>query len=62
MPNVEYRCRQCDARFERVVLRGEEEKVPACPACGSRDTGLTTAASSLFDGIASFSRLSSDRN
>lgn len=41
MPIYEYACRECDARFEKLVRSmspsGEQEKV-ACPECGSKRT------------------------
>jgi putative FmdB family regulatory protein len=62
MPNVEYQCKQCKKRFSRIVLLGEENDCPECPACGSKDTGRSAASAPLFEGIASFSRLASDRD
>ncbi|MBI4729738.1 MAG: zinc ribbon domain-containing protein [Acidobacteria bacterium] len=34
MPMYEYRCRECDARFERLSAAGEADGA-ACPSCGS---------------------------
>ena len=62
MPNVEYHCRQCGRTFQRVVLRGEENRPAACPHCKARDAKPAKVAESLFDGIASFSTLAKDTN
>ncbi len=62
MPHVEYQCKRCKKNFERVVLRGEEDTLPECPACKSTDVRRTASAPPLFEGIASFSRLASDRD
>jgi len=35
MPIFEYLCRDCGARFEKLVLKPATEKV-ACPSCGKR--------------------------
>jgi putative FmdB family regulatory protein len=62
MPKLEYRCKACGEIFERIVLAGEEDGLPACPACGSADVSRTAGAPPLFDGIAAFSSLAGDRN
>ncbi|MGD8366020.1 MAG: zinc ribbon domain-containing protein [Desulfobacterales bacterium] len=62
MPTIEYRCNQCDAQFTRVVFLGDEKVRPECPACGSSDVDNPSSAPALFEGIASFSRLASDRD
>ena len=36
MPIYEYRCDDCDARFEKIVLR--EPDVVECPDCAGRKT------------------------
>jgi putative FmdB family regulatory protein len=62
MPNIDYRCNQCDAQFTRVVFLGDENVQPECPGCGSRDVSTPSNAPPLFEGIRSFSRLASDRD
>jgi putative FmdB family regulatory protein len=62
MPHIEYQCNQCKKNFERVQLLGEEKKRPPCPACGSTDVRVPSTAAPLFEGIASFSSLASDRD
>lgn len=38
MPIYEYRCQQCEQRFEKLVLAvGREPADLACPRCGSAD-------------------------
>ncbi|MDZ7699622.1 MAG: zinc ribbon domain-containing protein [Deltaproteobacteria bacterium] len=37
MPIYEYRCRTCEAEFQRLVMKAEEEAALTCPACGGRD-------------------------
>ncbi|MBI5267047.1 MAG: zinc ribbon domain-containing protein [candidate division Zixibacteria bacterium] len=36
MPLYEYRCTNCDKKFEELVTGGSAEIV--CPACGSKET------------------------
>jgi putative FmdB family regulatory protein len=62
MPHIEYQCNQCKKRFERVQLLGEEKNRPPCPACGSTDVRIPSTSAPLFEGIASFSSLASDRD
>lgn len=49
MPVYEYACRQCGARFERLVRLSESDRVPECPECGGRTVGK------LFSTFAAFS-------
>ncbi|MCC6473117.1 MAG: zinc ribbon domain-containing protein [Burkholderiales bacterium] len=35
MPTYEYRCRDCDHRFELVERMSEHERAHQCPKCGS---------------------------
>jgi putative FmdB family regulatory protein len=62
MPQIEYQCRRCGKQFERVVLAGEEENLPVCPACGDAKVKKAAGATPIFKGIASFSSLAQDRN
>ncbi|MBU0640430.1 MAG: zinc ribbon domain-containing protein [Planctomycetes bacterium] len=34
MPIYEYRCANCDARFEQLIRSPREERKLACPECG----------------------------
>ncbi len=36
MPIYEYECRQCERRFQYLLMRRHEEQRIDCPACGSR--------------------------
>jgi putative FmdB family regulatory protein len=40
MPRYEYRCHDCDHRFEihERISEHEEPSTPECPECGSRKT------------------------
>ena len=62
MPTIEYKCRECDQTFSRVVLRGDENQPAACPTCQGKTALPTSAPESLFNGISSFSTLSKDTN
>lgn len=35
MPIYEYRCPDCDHRFQRLLPMTSSDKGPACPRCGS---------------------------
>lgn len=45
MPIYEYRCEECDERFEVFVRSAAQQAAPACPRCGS---GEVKRAVSLF--------------
>ena len=36
MPIYEYECLSCDMRFQKLLLRREEEQDLCCPECGRR--------------------------
>jgi len=36
MPIYEYRCQDCQTRFERLVLRAADAGEVTCPACGQK--------------------------
>ncbi len=36
MPIYEYQCRSCDAQFQRLIMKGEEEERLVCPSCKGR--------------------------
>jgi len=36
MPIYEYRCHDCQTRFERLVLRAAEAAEVTCPTCGQK--------------------------
>lgn len=46
MPIFEYVCRDCQRRFETLVLPGERE-APACPDCGGRDAQKLVSAGAV---------------
>lgn len=62
MPSVDLICKACDHTFSRVVFKGDETPEMVCPHCGSGLIETALTSESLFDGIASFSRLSTDVN
>jgi putative FmdB family regulatory protein len=35
MPIYEYRCHECDERFELFVRSSAQQAAPVCPKCGS---------------------------
>jgi len=37
MPLYEYRCRDCNTKFEELVGKTVSEKTPFCPSCGSEN-------------------------
>lgn len=47
MPIFEYRCKQCEQDFERLVFSGEEKGV-SCPKCKSKDVTKKMSASSFM--------------
>jgi len=46
MPIYEYKCNDCEARFEKLARRISEinDDSPACPHCGSDDTRRVISA------------------
>ncbi|MGE0086595.1 MAG: zinc ribbon domain-containing protein [Desulfococcaceae bacterium] len=62
MPKIEYTCQKCAHSFQILVFRGDEAEPVFCPKCGSREVASAKSPTGLFDGIASFSSLSKDRN
>jgi putative FmdB family regulatory protein len=47
MPIFEYKCRQCEREFERLVFAGEEKDI-SCPDCRSTDVEKKMSASSFM--------------
>ncbi len=47
MPIFEYKCKQCEKDFERLVFSGEEKGV-SCPECKSKDVTKKMSASSFM--------------
>jgi putative FmdB family regulatory protein len=45
VPIFEYRCRDCDSRFELLVL--SSTPAPACPSCRGHDLEKLMSASSV---------------
>ena len=33
MPIYEYQCRSCNAQFQRLIMKNDEEKSQVCPEC-----------------------------
>ncbi|MFZ0610823.1 MAG: zinc ribbon domain-containing protein [Desulfobacterales bacterium] len=62
MPSVEFICSACGHTFSRVVFKGDDTPGTVCPRCGSDRIRTSPTSESLFDGIASFSSLSTDVN
>ena len=54
MPIYDYRCTDCDERYDELVRRAED--VVTCPACGSEHSERLL---SVFAGIGASSRSSS---
>ncbi len=38
MPLFEYRCEDCDHKFEKLVRHADRDKVPDCPKCQGDNT------------------------
>lgn len=47
MPIFEYKCKQCDKNFERLVFAGEEKNV-FCPECKSKEVHKEMSATSFM--------------
>jgi len=54
MPIYDYRCTDCDERYDQLVRRAED--VVACPSCGSEHSERLL---SVFAGIGTSSKASS---
>ncbi len=37
MPIYEYECRRCSLQFQHLVMKTDDEKTLACPACHGKD-------------------------
>ncbi len=48
MPIYEYKCKKCDACFEKLVFAGDKEPVE-CPGCGTRKVEKLMSATSFMD-------------
>jgi putative FmdB family regulatory protein len=48
MPIYEYKCKKCDACFERLVFAGDEESIE-CPECGTRKVEKLMSCASFMD-------------
>jgi putative FmdB family regulatory protein len=62
MPIIDYTCRQCDHRFQRVVLQGDRPLPAPCPKCKNTSVPPDKPTTGLFKGIANFSDLAKDTN
>lgn len=59
MPIFEYKCSDCNEEFEELVF--DRDECPACPKCGSENTGkLMSAVRSRTGGFAPDSGGASD--
>ncbi|ACN17279.1 conserved hypothetical protein [Desulforapulum autotrophicum HRM2] len=47
MPIYEYRCERCNATFEKLIFKGEENRVK-CPECGSKAVKKLMSAASFM--------------
>ena len=47
MPIYEYMCEKCSHCFEKLVFKGDEEKV-ACPECGVEKVNRLMSCASVF--------------
>lgn len=45
MPTYDYKCKQCDERFEIMCHLAERDEKAVCPKCGSRDVEIVLTAS-----------------
>ncbi len=61
MPTLTFCCKTCDVSLDRLVFRGDPPQVPSCPKCG-RTMKKEFQVDGLFEGIANFSRLNTDKN
>ena len=53
MPLFEFRCRDCNQRFEDLVLNMHEITQVICPACGSEKTIKEMSSFAAFIGAGS---------
>lgn len=49
MPIYEYKCKKCDACFEKLVFAGDRDPVE-CPECGTRQVAKQMSCASFMDG------------
>jgi putative FmdB family regulatory protein len=59
MPLYEYRCKQCQTTFEKMVRWSEADRAPACPNCLSPDTHKKMSAIAAISGGSSSGNASS---
>jgi len=62
MPNIEYKCGDCDHLFKVVIFRGDPETEAPCPKCKSPLTKSLPRSERLFKGISNITTLSKDTN
>jgi putative FmdB family regulatory protein len=55
MPMYEYRCRSCEAVFERRLSFEERYRPQTCPGCGGADAALLMSVPAAVRGAASAS-------
>jgi putative FmdB family regulatory protein len=52
MPIYEYRCAECESKFEKIRSMSEKDSPLGCPSCGSEKSRrqLSVFAASVSDG------------
>lgn len=50
MPIYEYRCGECEGRFEVLTSYANREKAQPCPSCESRRTSVLVSSFAAFTG------------
>jgi len=48
MPIYEYKCKECEHCFEKLVFAGDKESIE-CPECGTRQVDKLMSCSSFMD-------------
>ena len=55
MPIYEYRCEECERRFEVLTSFAEGDRAPACPSCESSQTRVLVSSFAAIGGASDFS-------
>ncbi len=48
MPLYEYTCSNCGESFDKIVRFSEADQMPACPACGEKETRKKISAGAVI--------------
>jgi len=59
MPMYDFRCRECDTRFEELVRGSSDQENVRCPSCGSAEVQRQVSAAALMGGASGGSGRSS---